>query len=64
MTNDAINATSAGLSASGSGVSIGGGLGNNRVDAGLPPPVPAPQEAPIRSLLSSMGFGRNVNVVT
>lgn len=62
MTDDAINMTSAGLS--GVGVSIGGGLGNNRVDATMISTVLASQEAAIRQLLSSLGFGRNVNVVT
>jgi hypothetical protein len=62
MTNDPINLTSAGLS--GAGVAMGGGLGNNRVDAVMISTVLASQEAAIRQLLGSLGFGRNVNVVT
>ncbi len=63
MTDDPINMTSAGLSGSGA-VSIGGGLGNNRVDATMISTVLASQEAAMRQLLSSMGLGRNINVVT
>ena len=62
MTDDPINMTSAGLS--GVGVSIGGGLGNNRVDAAMISTVLQSQEAAIRQLLSSQGLGRNINLVT
>ena len=62
MTDDPINATSAGASMSGFAGGAGG-LGNNRVNAVVLSTVLNSQEAAMKQMLTSLGIGRQINAL-